>query len=335
MFLDYAQLYDKVYGCLIGLSVGDALGAPTEGLALEEIKKNYGWVKDFLSDDPVGTDDTEYSMLTAKIMLKYGDKLNDKNMTDEWTKYLVSQEGGFKGGGFSEVEAIFNLRKGLTSPNTGIDNHQMWSDGVAMRISPIGIYCAGNPEEAAKLAEIEARVSHSRDGIYCGQAIAASVAYAMIGNDWNKVIQTGIDYIPKDSWTYRKINEAIEIGLKHQNIEEAIEELYNKISIFYYPWADMGPEAIPLAYGVFAAAKGEYIPAVLGGVNIGRDSDTIAAMNGAMAGALHGAQCVPKDWQDRINIIKGKCVLAMKGIDVREISKELTETILRRDTHGL
>jgi ADP-ribosylglycohydrolase len=326
--LDFEQWYKRVYGCLIGLSVGDALGAPTEGLALEEIREKYGWISDFVNDDPVGTDDTEYSMLTAKIILKYGNKLNYGDMTREWTKYLVSQEGGFKGGGFSEVEAIFNLRKGLAAPATGVDNHQMWSDGVAMRISPIGIYCAGNPEEAARLAEIEARVSHDRDGVYCGQAVAASVAYAMTGNDWQKVIETGISYIPKDSWTYRKINEAVEIGSKYTNVQDAIEELYNKISIFYYPWADMGPEAIPLAYGVFAAAKGEYIPAVLGGVNIGRDSDTIAAMNGAMAGALHGADSVPKDWQDRINIIRGRCVLAMKGIDVRDIAKDLTNAII-------
>lgn len=74
--------------------------------------------------------------------------------------------------------------------------------------------------------------------------------------------------------------------------------------------------------------KGEYIPSVLGGVNIGRDSDTIAAMNGAMAGALHGADAVPKAWQDRINIIRGRCVLAMKGIDVRDIAKDLTNVLI-------
>lgn len=254
--LKFEQWYKKVYGCLIGLSVGDALGAPTEGLALEEIKEKYGWVTDFVNDDPVGTDDTEYTMLTAKIILKYGDKLNYEDMTREWTRYLVSQEGGFKGGGFSEVEAIFNLRKGLAVPAAGVDNHQMWSDGVAMRISPIGIFCAGNPEEATRLAEIEARVSHDRDGVYCGQAVAASVAYAMTGKDWQKVIETGMNYIPKDSWTHRKIDEAVEIGLKYNDVQDAMEELYNKISVFYYPWADMGPEAIPLAYGLFAAKKG-------------------------------------------------------------------------------
>lgn len=325
--LDREQLFNRVYGCLIGLSVGDALGAPTEGMEYQQIRDQFGWVKDFVSDDPVGTDDTEYTMLTAKIILKYGKDLTFEDMTREWTKYLVSQEGGFKGGGFSEVEAIFNLRKGLIAPYSGVDNHQMWSDGVAMRIAPIGIYCAGNPEEAVRLAEIEARVSHDRDGVYTGQAVAASVAYAMTGNSWEKVIETGINYIPKDSWTYRKINEAVEIGSKYNNVEEAIEELYHKVSIFYYPWADMAPEAVPLAYGVFAAAKGEYIPAVLGGVNIGRDSDTIAAINGAMAGALHGAKVVPKVWQDRINIIRGRCVLAMKGTDVREIASQFTDVL--------
>ncbi|GAA0373201.1 ADP-ribosylglycohydrolase family protein [Bacillus horti] len=321
--------YEKAYGCLIGLSVADALGAPTEGMSVYEIKEQFGWIDNFVSDDPVGTDDTEYAMLTAKIILKYGKNLSYEHMTKEWFETLADQKG-FKKGGFSEVCAINNLRKGLKAPHTGTDNHQLWSDGVAMRIAPIGIYSAGDPEEAVRLAEIEARVSHDRDGVYCGQALAASVAYAMTGSAWEEVIQTGLNFIPRDSWTYRKIDSAVEIGLKYSNVQDAVEELYNKVSIFYYPWADMAPEATALAYGVFAAAKGDYIPAVLGGTNVGRDSDTIAAMNGAMAGALHGARAVPVEWQNRINIIRGVCIQATAGMDVREISAQFADALVRR-----
>jgi ADP-ribosylglycohydrolase len=328
--MNQKEIYDKVYGCLIGLSVGDALGAPTEGMTLEGIREKYKWVDGFLSDDPVGTDDTEYSMLTSLILLKYGENLSYRDMTNEWKDYLVDQKGGFKGGGFSEVDAIFNLRKGLTAPYSGMDNHEMWSDGVAMRIAPVGVYFAGDPEKAAKIAEIEARISHDRDGVYCGMAIAASVAYAMTGNSWEKVVQNGLNVLPKDSWSYRKINEAINIGMKYSCVQDAMEELYQKVSIFYYPWADVAPEATALAYGVFAASRGEYIQAVLGGTNIGRDSDTIASMNGALSGALNGSSVIPDEWKDRINVIKGVCVKKTKGIDIRELSERFTEVIVRR-----
>ncbi|MGG0176378.1 ADP-ribosylglycohydrolase family protein [Gottfriedia acidiceleris] len=324
------EIYEKVYGCLIGLSVGDALGAPTEGMTLEGIREKYNWVDGFISEDPVGTDDTEYSMLTSLILLKYGENLTYRDMTNEWSQYLLDQNGGFKGGGFSEVDAIFNLRKGLVAPYSGMDNHEMWSDGVAMRIAPVGVYFAGDPEKAAKISEIEARISHDRDGVYCGMAIAASVAYAMTGDSWEKVIQNGLDVLPKDSWSYRKISEAVNIGMKYSNVQEAMEELYNKVSIFYYPWADVAPEATALAYGVFAASKGDYKQAVLGGTNIGRDSDTIASMNGALSGALNGASVIPEDWKSRINVIKGVCVKKTKGIDIRDLSEKFTDVIVGR-----
>lgn len=226
-------MFNRVYGCLIGQAVGDALGAPTEGSTVRGIKEKYGWIDGFVSDDPVGTDDTEYAMLTAQIILKYGHELAFEHMTKEWTEHLVGQEGGFYGGGFSEMDGIYNLRKGLTAPHTGSDNHEMWSDGTAMRIAPIGLYCSGNPTEASRLAGIEASVSHARDGIYCGQVLAASVAYAVTGDSWEEVIESGLRQIPEDSWTYRKIVEAVKIGKRCDDVKDAVEELYNRVSIFY------------------------------------------------------------------------------------------------------
>lgn len=328
--LNRSHWFDRAYGSLIGQAVGDALGAPVEGLSVYEIRERHAWIADFISDDPAGTDDTEYAMLTARIILSYGHDLTLEHMTAEWTRYLVGQDGGFNRGGFSEMDAIYNLRKGLVAPYTGSDNHEMWSDGAAMRIAPIGIFCAGDPQEAARLAGIEARVSHHRDGVYCGQAIAASVAAAMVGKSWEAVVEAGLRYIPEDSWTHRKISEAVDIAMRVRNEEKIVEELYNRISIFYYPWADVAPEATALAYGAFVAGRGEYVPSVLCGVNVGRDADTIAAMAGAMAGALHGVQAVPVDWRDRINMIRGTCIHATAGMNVKELAEQFADVLSGR-----
>ena len=139
--------YERVYGALIGQAVGDALGAPTEGLTRVEIVERYGWVADFVDDDPAGTDDTEYAVLTARLMLAHGSQLTPPEVGAAWTENLVNQVGGFYGGGFSEMTAIKNLRAGLAPPVTGTDNHEMWSDGAAMRIAPVGILRAGDPGE--------------------------------------------------------------------------------------------------------------------------------------------------------------------------------------------
>ncbi len=193
--------------------------------------------------------------------------------------------------------------------------------------SAIGIFAAGDPAEAARLAGVEAQVSHGRDGIYCGQAIAASVATALVTDSWRDVVDSGLAFVPRDSWTHRLITEAVQIGSEAGCARDAVDPLYDTISLFHYPWADVGPEATALAYGLFAAAKGEYVDAVLGGVNIGRDADTIAAMCGAMAGALHGAQAVPRQWRDLINIIPGRCIKQTAGTDLKELATRLHSTV--------
>jgi ADP-ribosylglycohydrolase len=319
--------YDRVYGALIGQAVGDALGAPTEGMTREEITAKYGWVDDFLSDDPAGTDDTEYAVLTARTVLKYGHKLTPADVTAAWRENLVEQEGGFYGGGFSEMTAINNLRAGRVAPQTGTDNHEMWSDGTAMRIAPVGVFCAGDPREAARLAAIDAQVSHARDGIYCGQAVAAAVAAALVESSWEAVIEAGLGAIPSGSWSARTIIRAVEIARRAPDLPSAVDQLYKEISLFHYPWADVAPEATALAFGVLAAARGEYVDAVLAGVNVGRDADTIAAMAGGIAGALHGAEAVPERWRTRINRVRGHCIKAVAGTDLAELAEALHQAL--------
>ena len=322
--------FERVYGALIGQAVGDALGAPTEGLTREQIVERYGWVSDFLEDDPAGTDDTEYAVLTARLMLAHGTRLTPDQVAAAWTEKLVNQVGGFHGGGFSEMTAINNLRAGLAPPVTGSDNHEMWSDGAAMRIAPVGILCAGDPAEAARLAAIEAQVSHSKDGIYCAQVIAAGVAAAMTADSWEDVVQAALGAAPADSWSGRTTRRAVDIASSDAEMSAALDELYARISIFHYPFADVGPEATALALGVFVAARGEYVPAVLGGTNIGRDADTIAAMAGSLAGALHGSGAVPEKWIRRINVVRGDCIRSTAGTDLAELARDLHTALLTK-----
>lgn len=324
--------FERVYGALIGQAVGDSLGAPTEGLTRAEIIARYGWVDDFVSDDPAGTDDTEYAVLTARLLLAHGDRLTPADVGVAWTDDLVNQVGGFHGGGFSEMTAINNLRAGLAPPVTGSDNHELWSDGASMRIAPVGVYCAGDPREAARLAAIDAQVSHARDGIHCAQAVAAGVAVAVVADTWEDVVEAALAAVPADSWSARTLRRAVDIGHAHTDLTAAVDELYERISLFHYPWADVAPEATALALGVFTAARGEYVPAVLGGANAGRDADTIAAMAGGLAGALHGADAVPEPWRRRINVVRGHCIAAVAGTDLAELAHDLREALRRKET---
>ena len=54
---------------------------------------------------------------------------------------------------------------------------------------------------------------------------------------------------------------------------------------------------------------------MLGGVNYGRDSDSIASMGGALAGALGGIGVVPREWVDEVS--------AASRIDIEEAGREM------------
>jgi len=123
------------------------------------------------------------------------------------------------------------------------------------------------------------------------------------------------------------ILRAVAVGRRSPDVRAALDELEEAIAIHYYPWADVAPEATALAYGIFAAARGDYIDSVLGGVNIGRDADTIAAMAGAMAGALHGASAVPEQWRQQINTIRGHCIRATAGTDLRQLADQFSAVL--------
>ena len=59
-------------------------------------------------------------------------------------------------------------------------------------------------------------------------------------------------------------------------------------------------EELPVALGMVLVAHGDYEAAVLGGVNYGRDADSIASMAGAVCGALGGASAIRTDWSEQV-----------------------------------
>ena len=78
---------DQYLGCLIGLAVGDVLGAPGEFLSLSEIKRRFGidGITDFfeLGGFKPGsyTDDTQLSLATAVGCIRTQQKFQDSGIS--------------------------------------------------------------------------------------------------------------------------------------------------------------------------------------------------------------------------------------------------------------
>ncbi len=315
-------LSDRARGAFVGLAVGDALGGPTEGKSQQEIVTKWGRVVDFLTDDQVGSDDTEYALFTARQLLRHCRKLTSPLMAEAWRRDIIKGTNAYKGAGFSEMMAMRNLREGIEPPASGQHLHS-WSDGLAMRVVPFGIVAAGNPQLAANLAAEDGKVSHAGEGIFSGQAVAAAIAVAMTGATLEKISEAALSVVPQSSWTRSAIAEGIKIGKSSPDIWSALEPLHSALACSYYFWSDLAPEAVGLAFGIIIAARGQFEDAVLGAVNVGRDTDTIAAIAGAICGAMSGASTIPERWKARVSTSRGICINAVRDMKVVDVADEL------------
>jgi len=311
---------DKAAGCLIGLAVGDALG---DLARTDYYRQRYGIITD-LYEGAKSTDDTEFALLTARTLIDCRGNLTTDALLESWRKYILDQGGVYERGGKPLYGAVENLKRGILPPQSGIDNVANNDDGAAMRIAPIGIVCAGDPDRAAAMAEIEAQISHHADGIWAAQAVAASIAVAMVGGTTEEIIEAGLKRIPDDSWLGRAMARAMDICDQAGNIENAWERLHSEL---WTPSHSASAEAIPQIYAVFRLTDGDFRRGMFWGGNFGRDADTIGAVTGALVGARHGASVIPRDWVEKVRQAAGVCLKFAAQEDIPALAQQLADLI--------
>ncbi|MEU6430990.1 ADP-ribosylglycohydrolase family protein [Microbispora sp. NPDC046973] len=313
---------DRARGCLLGLAAGDALGAPAENLTPEEIAARWGVLTEI---ERGGTDDTEYTIFAATVLLRHGHALTSEDVARAWREEIVARlDGPMRGAGFSELGTVEALRRGLEPPLTGRWHAHGWSDGLAMRAAPYGIFAAGDPDEAARLAEADGRVSHTGEGILGGRAVAAAVAVAMTGAPPGEVAGAALRAVPEDSWTARNLRAALDVAARTPRPHLG-RALHDTVVVKHYPWTDLAPEAVALAFAAYMAGGGEVEASVVTAANLGRDADTTAAVAGALAGAGRGEAAVPARWAERVGPVAGRCLPVVAGRDVRDVADEIVK----------
>ncbi|WP_424531016.1 ADP-ribosylglycohydrolase family protein [Sphaerisporangium viridialbum] len=308
----------RARGCLLGLAAGDALGRPAENLAPEEIARRWGRLTE-IEPGMGGTDDTEYTIFASSLLCRYGSAMTPADVAREYREQIIPNiEGPMRGAGFSELGAIQALRRGIEPPLSGRWHQHGWSDGLAMRAAPYGVFAAGDPVEAARLVAVDGVVSNSGEGVYGGQAVAAAVAVAMTGASPGEVVEAGIAAVPEDSWTSRNLRAAVAAVAT-----ASAEALYEAVVVRHYPWTDLAPEAVALAFAGYLMGAGEVEESVVCAANLGRDADTTAAIAGALAGAGRGEAAVPERWAREIGPVTGRCLPVVAGCHVLDVATEL------------
>ncbi len=156
-----SDLRDKIRGCLLGVAIGDALGAPFEhilpGQSNQQLDKIGGRIEDFHPywRYPAGswTDDTGMTLATCRAFIEMAstDKTMAECFKEEFEAWSTSQECRRPG------------KTVLHAAKFGEADVNSWANGALMRISPVAIYSylmELNIHETSELAYKVARLTH-------------------------------------------------------------------------------------------------------------------------------------------------------------------------------
>ena len=311
-------LTDRAVAAMIALAIGDAIGDIGRD---NTIRNKYGIVTELLPEGR-STDDTEFTVLSARSYLENYKEYTSLAVANSWRKLVIEQGGANKRAGLPLYGALWNLQQGMEPPLSGIDNAFNDDDGAAMRAVPFGIVAPGDPSEAARLAGIDACISHNGDGIRGAQAIAASISVAITGASIDDVIAAGLSCIPADTWLGRKMKHAMDIVAKGSEIFTTYEALHSELWTAKHSSV---AEALPQIYALYKLADGDFKKGLVLAANFGRDADTICSLVLALIAASSGLQVIPHNWIEQVRKPSGVCLPFSVEEDLVELGKELAK----------
>lgn len=338
------QLLDKIHGSLLGGMIGDAMGAPGEGLTYKQIQEQYGpqGITDFKG---LGTDDTavKHQLLSAIFKSK-----GYPNVDAFAQSFIDYRDQNYRLWFISVKNAFHKFSEGLSVPAyAGWGNMQ--SSSTAMAISPMGIINAGNPRQATLETQEIASLIHNGPTGFCRDAacvIASAVAAAFTPNiTMKEVIETSYRYLaPLSSKILLDlISEALELAEKEGTYEKFRESYYK--SSLREVLCD-SRETIPATLAILYLSGDSPSEAIVNAANFGRDADTIGAMVGGIVGALSGVSGLPKEWVNKASKVStsetdyskasygtGDQPLDLSGFDYLDTASKLQEIIHDRQAN--
>jgi ADP-ribosylglycohydrolase len=234
----------------------------------------------------------------------------------------------------AEKWLVARLHYGHVDPReAGVGN--IVNCGAAMYMTPVGIANAGDPAGAYAEAIDMAGAHQSSYGREAAGVFAAAVAEAMRpGATVDSVVEAVLG-VARDG-TRAAIEAVIAVASKCGDWRHSIDDLRRAVS----PFDTVGPnyreplldaripsrtksiEELPVALGFVVVSGGDYHDAVLGGVNYGRDSDSIATMAGAITVALGGAAAIPTQWLDAVTAAS-RIDLAAPAATMAAVAREI------------
>jgi len=289
-----------VVGCIFGTAVGDAFGLACEGLSRKRQAKMFPGLAGYKLL-PFGrgmcSDDTEHTCMLAQSLIETA-RYQD---IDEQAKTFASNFGwrlrfwllGMPAGiGLATLRAIVKLWIGFPARTSGVFSA---GNGPAMRVALIGVCYGSDVPRMRALVRAATRITHTDPRAEHGALAVALAAH---------LASTGQDIAPEDY--ARQLRELlVDDGRELLELVDGVAQSVSRKETAADYTARTGSangvsgymlHTIPAVMHVWLAHQADYRSAITATVRLGGDSDTVAAIVGAIVGARVGREGIPAEW---------------------------------------
>lgn len=275
---DPEGVHDRARGSMLGLAVGDALGAPVEWLHPDQIRNRYGGpLRDMVASAPWAlgewTDDTAMAMALAESIADQGGY--DEN--DVFGRYAMWARSRPKDIGATVAAALRRSRSADEARAAAEAFHtsegRSAGNGSLMRTVPIAIRYRSDPGAIERISRIDSGLTH-HDSL-AGDACA-----------WLNLTVAALIQGRRPPQSTSEVAQAAEAAIAEDEavLAAAAQEQRGFVMT-----------TLRIAFNA-AFRHDAFEPAVVFAVNLGGDADTNGAVTGALAGARFGESGIPQRW---------------------------------------
>ena len=307
-----ASLQDKFRGCIMGAHIGSAMGAAVEGMLWPDIEAKYGLVEDFLPyehyrngwmREPGTTEDgIERQKLMITAIMEKGGRVNSEDVRQAWLDHANPNAGGLVSEPFEGV-LLAMAKTGIPASDLGKYCDYAGLNSFSRACHAIGLINAGNIKTAKEDILEVGRLYQTANSRGLKWACVTGIAIASAtkpGATVDSVIGDVFDNCDPD-WVVKELDRELKATQNIKDIRELrsyFDGVYSGMGIPYsFSYAN---EVVTKGICVFKMVNGNTRDAVVAGVNMGRDTDCVAAVAAGITGALGGTESIPQKWIDQL-----------------------------------
>ena len=295
MALSREILRDKFRGAILGCFLGDAFGSGFEGMNPDRVRFHIGNLSKMSARRY--TDDTDMTLALAESLARCG-KIDPEDIAKQFSLSCDLTRGYAVG----TTRAVLALRAGLKWHAVGriVFENGSFGNGAAMRVSPVGLFFHHDLNALQEAAVEQANITHVHPlGQWGAVMQASSIGLAVIQSpkeplrreamivSLREVLWQGpIEYV-------RALNKIEEMFVQRKRLgtHEVVQSFGNGVEAVF---------SVPTACYIAVTYSPDFRDAVRAAISLGGDTDTIAAMVGAIVGAHVGEKNLPVEWIEQL-----------------------------------